>query len=466
MRTYHSLIAGRPHPGGDPQPVIDPATGAPAALATACDPAGAAEALVAAARAAPAYAGWTQARRGAAIARLVANLRANREGIIAALVTETGKPAACADYDFGMLVTALEFFADAAAQRGPRLIPDPSGAWETRLVDVPVGVVLAVLSWNFPLLNLGYKLGPILATGNAGVIKPSPLTPCATSLAIGCLEGCGFPDGLVSCLLGGRPEVLEALAASPVPRLVTMIGSTAGGVSLMRAAATSVKRYSLELGGNAAVIVLPDADLDLAAREITALKLFNAGQICVAPNRVLADRAIVAPLAERCRTLLEAGAAGIQPVISQRALDRLVGLVGCAVASGARLLTGGARQARSGWHLAPTLLVDVHSGMDLLREEIFGPVLPILAVDGPDEALALANAVDQGLAGYVFSGDPVAAARCAEGLACGSVLVNGVHYAIDLPHGGLKQSGIGCDCSVFALDDYLDVKRITVRRDA
>jgi len=236
-----------------------------------------------------------------------------------------------------------------------------------------------------------------------------------------------------------------------------------------------VKRFSLELGGDAPVIVFADADLDKAVADIVGLKFANAGQICVSPNRVLVEKSIyeafLSKAAEKAAEYKfgsgrdhEGHEAVLQPVVSQESLDRLLGLVADAKTKGARVVSGGARVDRPGYFIEPTIIADVTGDMLLQQDEIFGPILPVRPFDTADEAFTIANDSEVGLSSYVYTKSLENTLRAEEELMTGNVLINGAHYSIELPHGGVKQSGYGKDISHLSLQDYFDVRRITMKR--
>lgn len=320
-----------------------------------------------------------------------------------------------------------------------------------------------------------YKLGPILASGCTCVIKPSEVTPLATSRAVELIAGTGIPPGVVNLVNGTGLATLEPLCSSPIPRLLTTIGSTVMGRRMMAYGATSIKRFSLELGGDAPVLVFADADLDAAVADIVGLKFANGGQICVSPNRVYVEEPVYLKfleLAAAKATKYGFGAGSdeitnpdtLQPVVSEEALARLLGLVKDATEKGARVVHGGGKVDRPGYFLEPTILADVDPTMACGCTEIFGPILPVQSFKTADEAFAAANKSELGLSGYVYTGSLATALRAENELICGNVLINGAHYSIELPHGGLKQSGYGKDISHLCLRDYLDVRRISIKR--
>ena len=395
----------------------------------------------------------------------------NREALREAVMFEVGKTWAESEEDVDSLADSLEYYADEILRMRPETLPDREGTHRHELRFEAVGVVVAFLAWNFPLLNLGFKLGPALAAGCPIIIKSSPKSPVSAYLIGQLCEQVGFPPGAVNILCGPDDEVAVRLASSTIPALLTLIGSAVTGRRIARAGASSIKRYSMELGGNAPVILEPDADLDRAVDVVAGLKFGNAGQICVAPNRVLVHNSVRAEFARRIAA--RAGAvqlgfgrdtdADMGPVIDDDTVGRLTSLVADAQASGARLLAGGGKPSgmQVGSFFAPTVLDDVRPGMTVYESETFGPIVSIVGYDETSEAIRLANGTDAGLVAYVFSRDIHAVERMVDCLRFGEVQVNGVKYAIDLPHGGIGQSGLGHDCSHLALRDYLITKRVS-----
>jgi succinate-semialdehyde dehydrogenase/glutarate-semialdehyde dehydrogenase len=311
-----------------------------------------------------------------------------------------------------------------------------------------------------------------MAAGCPIIIRPSEATPIS-AYAVGMLcDRIGLPRGVVQILCTDSYEVADALTASTIPQVVTLIGSTRTGQHIMRTGATSIKRYSMELGGNAPVLVFEDADLDLAADIVTGVKFSNAGQICVSPNRVFVAEAVHQSFCERLRKRAQAALVGFDrtkdittgPVIDGRAWQRIRGLIDSAIADGATLLAGGDRppHLNKGHFIVPTVLDGVTETMDVYRQETFGPIVSVIPFADESRLLQMANDCDEGgLTAYVFTRDLARAEACAAHLRYGEIQINGVKYDIDLPHGGIGQSGIGHDCSALALKDYLVLKRIT-----
>merc|ERR1719230_1686201 len=365
-----------------------------------------------------------------------------KEFIVDVLIRETGKVTGNADYDFMMLVNCLSFHMEEARRCYGTIFPSPDDSALSYTKHTPVGVVVAVLTWNFPLLNLAYKLGPILATGCTCVIKPSEQTPLATSMAVSLLSECGFPAGVVNVVNGTGLSLLEPLCNSKIPRLLTTIGSTVMGRRMIGYSTSTVKRFSLELGGDAPVLVFKDADLDAAVADIVGLKFANAGQICVSPNRVYVE-------------------SEVYEEFLQKAVAKAKSYV---FGSGADHTGKDEVMQRPGFFMQPTIVADVSDDMAMQQEEIFGPILPVRSFGSLDDVFELANKSDVGLSSYVYTTSLKTMMKAEEVLMTGNVCINGAHYSIELPHGGLKQSGCGKDISHLSLRDYYDVRRITIKR--
>lgn len=429
-------------------------------------------ALEAARDAFPGWAATPISERQAWMLRLRDEVIAHEDHLRDCIHHEMGKPWAATQEDFDSLKNSLQFYSEEIARVHDEILADRAGTHQHRLVHEPLGVAVAFIAWNFPLLNLAFKIGPAMAAGCPIIIRPSVETPIS-AYAVGELcKKIGLPDGVVQILCTDGYDVADALSASPIPSLLTLIGSTATGRHIMRTGATTIKRYSMELGGNAPALVFADADLDLAADIICGVKFNNSGQICVTPNRVFVEASVAdafhRKVVERANAVKVGwdrhAEIGMGPMIDGRAWTRVKGLIDSAVSDGATLLTGGSRPEHllSGHYLAPTVLCGVTEQMDIYRQEIFGPVVSMLTFDNETGLTDKANdCEDGGLTAYVFTRDIARAERYAHALRYGEVQINGVKYDIDLPHGGIGQSGIGHDCSYLALHDYLSIKRIT-----
>ena len=387
------------------------------------------------------------------------------------VMNEHGKTYGQAEEDWLTVVNSLQFYAEEIQRVRGELLTDVTARFEHKVVWEPLGVVVAFLAWNFPLLNLGFKLGPALAAGCSIILRPSKETPISAYMIGEICHEAGLPPGVVNILTGPTAGVADTLSSSDVPSLLTLIGSTETGRAIMSAGSSSIKRYSMELGGNAPVIIHDDADIDLAADIVAALKFSNTGQICVAPNRVFVARSVVdifvAAMVERAKKVIighgRDSKATMGPLVNAQARDRISRWVTSSVAAGATCVYGGAipEGFESGFYYQPTILKDVRDEMIVSCDEVFGPVVSIMTFDTEEEVMRRANDTAAGLTAYVFSEDSGRIGRAERELRFGEVQVNGVRYNIDLPHGGIKQSGIGHDGSHLALHDYLSRKRIT-----
>jgi len=391
-----------------------------------------------------------------------------------AMVHEMGKNYAGAYEDIEAVINALEWYPSAMKNLRDEQIPDYENTHTHKMIAKPAGVAVAYLAWNFPLLNVGFKLGPALAAGCSLIIKPSTLSPLSTYMLGEILHEIDFPAGVVNILAGPSSEVATALTTSKIPAVLTMIGSTETGKRVIADSTTSIKKLGMELGGNAPFIIFDDADFDKALDLAVILSFWNSGQICVAANRIFVHKNIYDKFLKafvKRTSELKLGF-GIKenpdvfmgPVVSRSDRDRMFDLVDDAVSKGATLEYGGkipeGFPEKGNW-IEPTVLSGMTPDMRVFREETFGPIAPIMCFETDDEVLALANDTEYGLASYIFTNNHKRIERFTDALEFGEIQINGVKYAIYLPHGGIKNSGIGHDCSHLALDDYLVKKRIS-----
>jgi len=392
-----------------------------------------------------------------------------------AVMYEMGKTYSQAGEDFESLINALKWYPQEMLHRRDEIIPDPDGTHAHQVVAGPAGVVVAYLAWNFPLLNLSFKIGPALAAGCSIIIKPSEKSPLSAYTIGEVLQKINFPKGVVNILAGSNEEVSPVFSGSPIPRVITMIGSSASGKTVMQQAATSIKHFSMELGGNAPAIVCEDADLDMAVKDLSALKFGNCGQICVAPNRIFVHRSIYREFISRfvekaSRQVIGFGKENnisMGPLIDKQARNRMAKLVQTTLDEGGKLEYGGKipEGMEKGFFFEPTVFSAVRPEMTIFREEIFGPLAAIVPFENDEEALNMANDSSVGLSSYVYSANVNRINYFSANLEMGEVHINGFKYAIYLPHGGVKESGLGHDCSHLALNDYLSMKRITIRNN-
>lgn len=400
---------------------------------------------------------------------------AERDRLIDLVSFESGRPypAACGDVDW--LLTSLSYYAEEAKRMDGEVLPTQSvnGKENYHIVTRrPLGVTVGHIAWNYPLGNASIKLAPAVASGCTCIIKPSSETPLAT-LYLGVLaERIGFPAGVINILSGPASEVAKTLNESDIPRMITLIGSYETGLAVMKQGASSLKKYSLELGGNAPVIVMPDADLDEVAANIVAKKVGFAGQTCVNYNRIYIHERIYAALCEKVAKELAKVKLGrykdegyiMGPVINRAARDRMLELIDDAVRCGAKLVMGGEIPAEfaKGSYITPALLVDVTDEMRVSKEEIFGPIIPLQPFSDFDEVLKKANNTIFGLSAYFFGHNAKEIAKAFEMLEAGEIFVNGGIGSEFTPHPGLKQSGIGCDKSKWSMEEYYDFKLLSL----
>ena len=425
-------------------------------------------AIAAAAAALPAWRAKSAKERAALLRRWHDLILASQEDLAVLMTLEQGKPLAEARGEVAYGASFIEWFAEEGKRVYGEVIPAPSGDKRLVVIKQPVGVTAAITPWNFPVAMITRKVAPALAAGCTSVVKPAEATPFSALALAELATRAGIPAGVINIVTTARPAVVgEVLTTSPVVRKLSFTGSTPVGKRLMAQCAGTLKRLSLELGGNAPFIVFDDADLDAAVRGALASKYRNAGQTCVCANRLLIQdgiyEAFAAKLAEAVAAMkvddgLEAGTQ-IGPLINQAAIAKVEKLVADAVAKGARVVLGGGRHARGGNFYAPTILTGVTTEMDLAQEEIFGPVAPLFRFKTDEDAVRMANDTRYGLASYFYSRDIGRVWRVAEQLEYGMVGINdGIISNEVSPFGGIKESGIGREGSHYGIDEYLQIK--------
>ncbi|WP_279483760.1 NAD-dependent succinate-semialdehyde dehydrogenase [Aureimonas sp. SK2] len=453
--------------GGKTLEVLDPATGE--RIGTVPE-AGAVETRRAIEAAHAALGEWSRrpaAERAALLRNLAAAILANQEALVELLTREQGKPLAEARGEVGMSAAYIQWFAEEARRLYGDVIPSP---WRDRRILVtkePIGVVGAITPWNFPSSMLARKIGPALAAGCTVVAKPASQTPYSGLAWAALAEIAGIPSGVLNVVTGSAREIGGELTSNPLVRKITFTGSTSVGKTLLAQGAGTVKKMSMELGGNAPFIVFDDADLDRAVQGAMAAKFRNAGQTCVCTNRFYAQDGIhdafVERLSEATRALrvgagLDAGTV-IGPMIDDKAVAKAEALVADATAKGGRVVVGGGRHERGFSFFQPTVIADASNDMELAREEIFGPVAPVFRFRTEEEAVERANDTEFGLACYFYTNDLGRAFRVSERLQYGIVGVNeGLVTTEVAPFGGVKESGFGSEGSKYGLDDYVSVK--------
>jgi len=452
--------------------VIDPATEnvlATVADATALD---GAAALDTAASAQPEWAA-TPSRTRSEILRRAWELVIERRDEFALLMTlEMGKPLAESRSEVGYGAEFLRWFSEEAVRINGRYTESPSGAGRILVTKEPVGPVLAITPWNFPLAMGTRKIGPALAAGCTVIVKPAAETPLTMLLLAEVLRDAGLPDGVLSVLPTTDPAAVTGpLLGDPRLRKLTFTGSTAVGKTLLKLAADRVLRTSMELGGNAPFIVFDDADIDAAVDGAMAAKMRNIGEACTAANRIYADNAVRAEfsrkLAARMRALTVGPgvAEGSQtgPLVSEKQRRTVDGLVADAVSKGAVLEVGGAPTGDRGYFYLPTVLTSVTSDARILREEVFGPVAAIVGFDGEAEGITAANDTEYGLAAYVYTQSLDRALRVSRAIESGMVGINrGIISDVAAPFGGVKESGLGRESGSEGIEEYLETKYVAL----
>ncbi len=456
-------------------PSVDPATGAIVGEAPAGE---GADATLAVDAAHEAFASWsrTTVHERAALLRRVAAILGGREGMLAELITaEQGKPLGEARNELRFCCHLLEWYAEEGRRAYGQWIPDPLADRRLLTMRRPVGVAAAITPWNVPASMVVRKAAPAIAAGCTVVVKPAEQTPLVALAVARAFDDAGTPPGVLNVVTGGPEPIGAALLADVRVRKLTFTGSTEVGRALLRASADTVKRVSLELGGNAPFVVFDDADLDAAVAGLRAAKFRNGGQTCVSANRVFVHHDVAAQLGARLRALAwelrvgdgRAPETEIGPLVDRRAVEKVAAAVEDAVARGARVLTGGSALTEppydAGSFFAPTVLAGVHSEMRLVQEEIFGPVAPLIAFDDAREVLEAANATPYGLTAYVYTRDLRRALRMAEELDVGMVGINDTRVsAAEAPFGGTKQSGLGREGGREGLDEFLETRLVAL----
>lgn len=453
---------------GEPStPVVNPASGETIARVPNLGAAETRSAIDAAYRAFPAWSGLLAKERAAILRRWYELQLAHAEEIAQIMTAEQGKPLAESRGEVSYGASFVEFYAEEAKRIYGETIPTHRKGGRIIVHRQPVGVAGAITPWNFPFAMITRKVAPALAVGCTVVAKPAPDTPL-TALALGELAlRAGFPAGVLNIVTGDAEAIGKELTSNPLVRAITFTGSTRVGKLLMQQSAATVKKVSLELGGNAPFIVFDDADLDMAVEGAIASKFRNMGQTCVCANRILVQdgvyEAFAGKLADRVSKMkvgpgAEEGVAQ-GPLINQAGLAKVEAHVADALSKGAKAIIGGKRHALGRTFFEPTVLIDVNADMRLAAEETFGPVAPLFRFRREDEAIHFANATPYGLAAYFYSRDIARVFRVTEKLEFGIVGVNdGIISTEVAPFGGVKESGLGREGSRHGVEEFLEMK--------
>ncbi|MDX1406276.1 MAG: NAD-dependent succinate-semialdehyde dehydrogenase [Woeseiaceae bacterium] len=447
--------------------VENPATGETLAKVASCGTAQTRRAIEAADAAWP---GWRErsAKERASILRRWFNLMMEAQEDLAQILTaEQGKPLAEARGEIAYGANYVEWFSEEAKRVYGDTIPAPGSDKRLVVIKQPVGVVACITPWNFPNAMLARKIAPALAAGCTVVCKPANLTPLSAFAIVELAERAGVPAGVINIVAGKTSEIGAEMTSNPMVRKLTFTGSTAVGKQLMEECAKTVKRTSMELGGNAPFIVFDDADIDAAVQGALICKFRNAGQTCVCANRILVQEGVYDEFTEKLMAAaadLKVGngtedGVNIGPLIHEEAANDVLEFIDDAVAKGADVVAGGQRSALGSCFIEPTILTKVSNDMRVFREEIFGPVAPLFKFADEQEAIRMANDTPFGLACYFYARDVGRIWRVGEALEYGIVGINeGIISNEMAPFGGVKESGQGREGSKYGLDDYLEIK--------
>ena len=435
---------------------------------------GATETARAIAAAQEAFGEWrkTSALHRSQLLRKLYDAIMDNQDVLAELLTlEQGKPLFEAKGEVGMSAAYVLWFAEEGRRVYGDMVPSPWADRKIMVTKEPVGVIAAITPWNFPSSMLARKIGPALAAGCTAVVKPASATPYS-GLAWGVLcEEVGIPAGVVNIVTGSASAIGNEICDNPLVRKITFTGSTEVGKVIMQRAAGTVKKVSMELGGNAPFIVFDDADVDRAVEGAIIAKYRNSGQTCVCTNRFLVQAGVYDQFVEKLVTAtnkLQVGS-GLDdgttqgPLIDNGAVDTVEGMIADAKAKGGRIVAGGERHELGGTFFQPTVIADASADMRFTKEEIFGPISPVYKFETEEEAVSLANDTEYGLACYFYTSDLGRAFRVADGVKYGLIGVNeGLITTVEAPFGGLKESGLGKEGGHQGIEDYLDSKYVCI----
>jgi succinate-semialdehyde dehydrogenase/glutarate-semialdehyde dehydrogenase len=452
---------------GQAKQVFNPATGQ---LIGTVPNLGAAEtrrAIEAAEKALPDWRARTAKERAQLLRKWFDLMMANQEDLAVLMTVEQGKPLVESRGEIAYAAAFIEWFGEEGKRAYGDVIPAHGRDKRIVVLKQPIGVTAAITPWNFPTAMIARKVAPALAAGCTMVIKPSELTPYSALAMCVLAERAGIPAGVVSIVTGDSKPIGGELTSNPLVRKLSFTGSTAVGKLLMSQCSSTVKKVSLELGGNAPFIVFDDADLEAAVAGTVASKYRNAGQTCVCANRIFVQAGIYDRFAQRLAEVAASLKVGngldqdtkIGPLIEEKAVAKVEEHVRDAVAKGATIVTGGKRGAGAGHFYVPTVLTGIRADTLVMHEETFGPVAPLMKFATEEEVIRLANATEFGLASYFYTRDVGRTWRVAEGLESGIVGINeGIISTEVAPFGGVKESGIGREGSKYGLEEYLEIK--------
>jgi len=453
-------------------PVTNPVDGEVIGTVPDCGAAETRKALLAAEAALPRWRALSARERGMKMRTWFDLMMANQEDLALIMTTEQGKPLSESRGEIAYAASFIEWFAEEGRRAYGDVIPQHQPDKRIVVIKQPIGVCVAITPWNFPSAMIARKAGAALAAGCTMVVKPALETPYSALALCELAEQAGIPPGVLSVVTGDAKSIGGEMTSSPIVRKLSFTGSTEIGRLLMKQCASTVKKVSLELGGNAPFLVFDDADLDAAVEGAIASKYRNTGQTCVCSNRFLVQNGIYDQFAHR---LAEAVARQLKvgngldegitqgPLINEAAVEKVESHIADALGKGAKVATGGARHVLGGTFFQPTVLTDVTPAMDVAREETFGPVAPLFRFDSEEEGVQMANDTEYGLASYLYTRELSRAWRVAEALEYGMVGINtGLISTAIAPFGGVKSSGIGREGSKYGIEEYLEIKYMCI----
>ena len=463
------LADGKWHRAAATFDVTNPATGEVIAQVAKAGKSETEQAIAAAERAFPAWRAQTAKARADILNRWYQLMIENKHWLGQLMTAEQGKPVKEAEGEVEYAASFIQWFAEQAKRANGEIVPPAKAGSRILATREPIGVVAAITPWNFPMAMLTRKLGPALAAGCTGIIKPANNTPLSAFALLALAKKAGVPDGVLNAVAGDTHAITDAIMASKVVRKISFTGSTEVGKLLMRNAAETMKKVSMELGGNAPYIVFDDADIDAAVQGAIANKFRNAGQVCVSVNRFYIHNAVydrfVNQLADEVKKLkvgngMEEGVI-VGPLIESSAVEKVEQHVKDAIAKGGKVLVGGERHALGGNFWQPTVITEAHEGMKLAQEETFGPVAACFRFDDEDDVIRRANDTEFGLAAYFYTQNLQRVFRVSAALESGMIGINECAVSTELaPFGGVKESGLGREGSVLGMEEYLEIKAL------
>lgn len=472
---WRMLVGGEWRETSGCRAVINPALGKPFAEVPEADAKLADEAIAAARKAQPAWGALAPLERAAFMRRIAELIRRDAEPLARLVVREQGKPISEARGEVGGAAAFFDYFAEFARRIEGEILPSDAKDEQIWIQRVPVGVVVGIIPWNYPAALVSRKVAPAMIAGNTIVLKPHEMTPLSALFMARLFEEAGVPPGVVNIVTGAGETVGERLVTAPGVDLISMTGSVPTGKRIMKMASENLTPISLELGGKAPFIVMADADLDMAVRSAITSRYMNCGQVCICNERTLVERSVYDKFLDRFVAGAKALRIGdplqettdIGPKVSLEELEKVEAMVAAARRDGAKIVIGGERPksppTAEGYWYSTTVMTDVKPDMPIMRDEIFGPVVPIIPFDSFDEAVRISNQSRYGLSAYLFTNDLKRVMRAVRGIDFGEVYVNRIGpESLQGFHVGYRNSGLGGDDGVHGLEVYLKKKTVYV----